>query len=110
MKRKGVVVTSESADQGPQVSAEASRAERKRRRRLLLLTLVLMLGLPLYLLSASFVMAWITAPIPGEDGSLQQPVHWSLQLLIYIVLGMIWVFPLKGLATGVGRGDRQPKR
>ncbi|MEO1330535.1 MAG: DUF2842 domain-containing protein [Pseudomonadota bacterium] len=77
--------------------------ERGRRRRLLLLTLVLLLGLPLYLIAASTVLGALTAPTAGADGGIEKPLHWSVELMIYLGLGLIWVFPLKGLTKGLGR-------
>lgn len=82
---------------------DAALAERRRRRRLLALTLALLLGLPLYLVTVSLVLGALTAPVPGPDGAIEKPLHWAVELLIYIVLGMVWALPLKRLATGVGK-------
>lgn len=84
--------------------------ERARRRRLLLLTFVLMLGLPLYLLAVTTVLGALTAPTPGVDGGVEKPIHWSVELLIYLVLGLVWVFPLKGLVKGIGRSPDGARR
>ncbi len=93
----------------PQTAETAEAAERVRRRRVLLLTLVLLLGLPLYLIAASMVVGALTAPTPGPD-AVTKPVHWAVELIIYIVLGLVWVFPLKGLAKGVGKSAAHPPR
>ncbi len=78
-------------------------AEAGRRKRLLILTLVLMIGLPIYLIAAAYIVGAVTAPYVGPDGEVVRPLHWSLETLLYLFLGVIWVFPLKRLALGVGR-------
>lgn len=65
--------------------------EKARRRRVLWLTLLLLIGLPIYLIAASLVV-----------GALPRP-HWALELAVYVVLGLVWAFPLKRLVKGVGR-------
>ena len=79
-------------------------AEKARRRRVLLMAVILLLGLPLYLIVASTIIGYLTAPTPGVDGgSPEKPLHWLMELAIYIVLGVVWALPLKGLVRGVGR-------
>ncbi|MEM6889398.1 MAG: DUF2842 domain-containing protein [Pseudomonadota bacterium] len=63
----------------------------KSRRRLSLL--VLLVGLPLYVVIAVTVV-----------GLFERPPIW-LELLIYVALGVIWVFPLKAVFKGVGQAD-----
>jgi predicted membrane channel-forming protein YqfA (hemolysin III family) len=63
----------------------------KTRRRLALL--VLLIGLPLYILVAVVVVSLFDRP----------PI-W-LEFLIYIVLGIAWVLPLKPIFIGVGQAD-----
>ncbi|MEO1293042.1 MAG: DUF2842 domain-containing protein [Pseudomonadota bacterium] len=66
-------------------------AEKARRRKLLLVTVLLLVGLPVYLIVASFAISMIERP------------HWLIELVIYVVLGFIWAFPLKRLVVGLGR-------
>lgn len=83
---------------------EASEtAEKDRRRRLLWLTIALFVGLPLYLITVSLILGALTAPTPVEDGTPAKPLHWAIELIVYLVLGVIWAFPLKRLAMGVGK-------
>lgn len=63
----------------------------KSRRRWALLALVV--GLPLYILLAVAVM--VSAP--------QFPK--VIELLIYVLLGVGWIFPLKFLFMGIGQPD-----
>ncbi|MEM1420857.1 MAG: DUF2842 domain-containing protein [Pseudomonadota bacterium] len=65
--------------------------EKARRRRVLWLTLLLLVGLPLYLIVASFLVAALPRP------------HWFLEMIIYVLLGLVWAFPLKRLVIGAGR-------
>jgi len=55
--------------------------------------LVLLIGLPAYIIVAVSVVNWI-----------DRPSIW-LELLIYIVLGFIWILPLKRVFLGVGQPD-----
>lgn len=83
---------------------DAETMERQRRRRVLMLTLLLLVGLPLYLILASTIVGTLTAPTPNAEGTgADKPLHWALEMLIYVVLGVIWAFPLKRLVQGVGR-------
>lgn len=67
----------------------------KSRRRWALL--VLIVGLPLYIILAVAVM--VVAP--------QFPK--LIELLIYVVLGIGWIFPLKFLFMGIGQPDPDAK-
>lgn len=53
----------------------------------------LLVGLPLYIIVAV-----------GVVGLFERPPFW-LELVIYIVLGVIWAFPLKAIFKGVGKAD-----
>ncbi|UZD92560.1 DUF2842 domain-containing protein [Cognatishimia activa] len=57
--------------------------------------IILVIGLPVYMILASVLattfLGWLGRP------SL------LLELVIYIALGVIWVFPLKNLFMGVGQ-------
>ena len=59
------------------------------RRRLALLTLVL--GLPAYVIVAVTVV-----------GLFDRPAIW-VELAVYVVLGLVWVLPLRRLFLGIGR-------
>lgn len=85
------------------MSDAVDAAERDRRRRLLWLTLILFIGLPIYLIAASFIVAAINYPVANAEGVIEKPWHWSVEALVYLVLGLVWAFPLKRLTLGVGR-------
>lgn len=54
---------------------------------------ILLVGLPLYLAAALFVVSLFDRPpLPVE-------------LLIYIVLGFLWMVPFKAVFSGVGKAD-----
>ena len=63
----------------------------KTRRRLSVL--VLLIGLPLYIVVALNVV-----------GLFERP-PFLVELLIYVVLGVIWALPLKRLFKGIGQTD-----
>ncbi len=63
----------------------------KARRRLSLL--ILLVGLPLYIIAAVTVVNW-----------LERPGLW-VELLVYLVLGLIWALPFKFIFKGVGQAD-----
>lgn len=53
----------------------------------------LLVGLPAYIIVAV-----------GVIGLFDRPPFW-LELVIYIVLGVIWAFPLKAIFKGIGQAD-----
>lgn len=63
----------------------------KARRRLSLL--VLLVGLPLYIVASVSIVALI-----GDIPKLAE-------LAVYVVLGVLWIVPLKVVFSGVGRAD-----
>ena len=67
----------------------------KTRKRLSLL--VLMLGMPAYVVLAVTLVNWMDARFG------RQPI-W-IELAIYVVLGILWILPLKRIFRGVGRGE-----
>ena len=85
--------------------AQQAAIEKDRRRRLGWVTALLMLGLPIYLLAASWIVSLLTAPQVGADGALLEgkPVHWLIELGVYVLLGLVWAFPLKRLVSGLGK-------
>lgn len=69
--------------------------ELKTRKRLSLLILVL--GLPAYVVVAVTLVNWMD----GRWG--RQPI-W-IELAVYILLGIVWILPLKRIFTGIGRPE-----
>ncbi|PID36590.1 MAG: hypothetical protein CR993_04380 [Rhodobacterales bacterium] len=69
----------------------------KTRRKLSLL--VLLVWMPLYIFLVSLLAAIV--PRPPEMG----PIGVFIELFIYIVLGFIWILPLKPIFMGVGKPD-----
>lgn len=53
----------------------------------------LLVGLPAYIIVAVGIL-----------GLFDRPPFW-LELLIYIVLGVVWAFPLKAIFKGIGQAD-----
>ena len=68
----------------------------KARRRLSLLVLVV--GLPLYIVACVTVMNWLGRP----------PI--LVELLVYVVLGVLWAFPLRAVFRGIGQADPDAPR
>jgi hypothetical protein len=68
----------------------------KTRKRLSLLVLVV--GMPAYVVAAVTLVGWIW-PDP-----LNKPSVW-LELLVYVVLGLLWAMPFRKLFRGVGQPD-----
>jgi len=66
----------------------------KARRRLSIF--VLIVALPAYIVAAISLVALF-----------DRPPFW-LELVIYVVLGVVWAFPLKALFKGVGQAEPQP--
>ena len=67
------------------------RLSYKRRRGLALLVLVI--GLPVYIVLVVSMLGWI-GRLPA-----------ALELLAYVVLGVVWVLPLKAVFKGIGKAD-----
>lgn len=67
----------------------------KTRKRLSLLILVI--GLPLYILVAVSLVNWMDARFG------RQPI--LIELVVYIVLGILWALPFRRVFSGVGRGE-----
>ena len=63
----------------------------KARRRLSLL--ILLVGLPAYIVLAITLVTW-----------LDRPPFWA-ELLVYVALGVVWIFPFKLIFRGVGQAD-----
>ena len=63
----------------------------KARRRLSLL--ILIVGLPVYIVSAVTVMNWLDRP------------PFLVELLVYVLLGVVWAFPFRKIFRGIGQAD-----
>jgi len=63
----------------------------KARRRLSLV--LLLVWLPLYIVVAVTIMNWIDRP------------HILVELLVYVILGVVWALPFKSVFKGVGKED-----
>lgn len=82
----------------------AEAAEKERRRRLAWATALMLIGLPIYIWVASWLAATLNTPVETADGaSVERPLHWLIELLIYLGLGLVWAFPLKRLVMGLGK-------
>lgn len=73
------------------MSDKTSTLSYKARRRWSLV--ILLIGLPLYAIVAVTVMNW-----------LGRPPIW-VELLVYIVLGIVWALPFRFVFKGVGKAD-----
>ncbi|WCR09558.1 DUF2842 domain-containing protein [Paracoccus stylophorae] len=67
----------------------------KTRKRLSLLILVL--GLPAYIIVAVTLVNWM------DTRWGRQPI-W-IEIAVYVVLGLVWVVPLRRIFTGIGRNE-----
>lgn len=67
----------------------------KTRKRLSILILVVLL--PLYVVVAVSLMNWL-------DGRFGRQPIW-VELVIYLVLGILWALPFKRVFRGVGKGE-----
>ncbi|MBR9765901.1 MAG: DUF2842 domain-containing protein [Rhodobacteraceae bacterium] len=54
---------------------------------------ILVIGLPLYIVACVTVMNWLGRP----------PI--LVELLVYIVLGVLWAWPLRAVFRGIGQAD-----
>ena len=54
---------------------------------------ILLIGLPIYIVAAVTVMNWLDRP----------PL--AVEVLVYVVLGVIWALPFKAVFRGVGKAD-----
>lgn len=72
------------------------RLSYKARRRLSLL--ILLVGLPLYILTASWVVTLFDRP------------SILVEFVIYVVLGIVWALPFKAVFRGIGQADPDAPR
>ncbi len=54
---------------------------------------ILLIGMPLYIVVAVTVVNWMGRP----------PL--LLELLVYVVLGIVWILPFRAVFRGVGKAD-----
>ena len=65
-------------------------SHRQRRRWSLVILLV---GLPLYIVAAITVLNWLDRP------------PFLVELLVYIVLGIVWALPFRAIFRGIGQAS-----
>ncbi len=58
---------------------------------------ILLVGLPIYIVVAISIVALLPRP------------NILLELLIYVVLGIIWIVPFKPIFQGIGKLDDEPE-
>lgn len=94
-----------TAEQATEDSDAAIAAEKARRRRVALATVILLIGLPIYLIVVAWVLGGLTAPVVAPDGTVvdAKPLHWAVELAIYVGFGLVWALPLKRLFKGLGK-------
>jgi len=71
--------------------AGKSKLSYKARRRWSLV--ILLVGLPLYIVAVVTVLNWLGQP------------PFLVELLVYVVLGIIWALPFKSVFQGIGQAD-----
>lgn len=54
---------------------------------------ILLIGLPIYIVACVTVINWLDRP----------PL--LVELLVYVVLGVLWALPFKAVFRGVGKAD-----
>ncbi len=54
---------------------------------------ILLIGLPVYVVAAITVVNWFERP------------GLVVELLIYVVLGIVWALPFRAVFCGIGRAD-----
>ena len=55
--------------------------------------LILLVGLPLYIVIAISVLNWLGRP------------PFIVELLVYVVLGIVWALPFRAVFRGIWRGE-----
>ena len=55
--------------------------------------IILLIGMPVYIVAAVTIV-----------NALDRPSFW-LELVIYVVLGIVWILPFKAVFRGVGKAD-----
>lgn len=67
----------------------------RNRRRLALV--ILLVGMPAYVVAAVTLVNLFDRPAP------------AVEVLIYVVLGMLWILPFRAVFRGVGRADPEKR-
>ncbi|KAJ54181.1 hypothetical protein ACMU_03605 [Actibacterium mucosum KCTC 23349] len=58
---------------------------------------VLLIGLPVYIVLAVTLTDWLRERFDG--------LNFLVELLIFVVLGFLWMLPLRSVFLGVGKAD-----
>lgn len=58
---------------------------------------VLLIALPAYIVAAVTLTDWLRARYDG--------MPMLVELIVFVVLGVVWIFPLKRIFIGVGQPD-----
>ncbi len=91
-ERKACTQSGRSLDRGANGSITHPMAlSYKARRRWSLV--ILLIGLPAYIVAAVTILNWLDRP----------PLF--VELLVYVVLGIVWALPFKAVFRGVGKAD-----
>lgn len=69
----------------------------KHRTRKRLSLLILLVGMPTYVVAAVTLMNWLDATYGRQS--------LAVEFLVYVVLGILWVLPFRGVFRGVGQPD-----
>lgn len=54
---------------------------------------ILLIGLPIYVVATITIVNWLDRP------------PFIVELLVYVVLGVLWALPFKAVFKGVGKAD-----
>ena len=54
---------------------------------------ILLVGLPIYIVAVVTILNWLDRP------------PFVVELLVYIVLGIVWALPFRAIFKGVGQAD-----
>lgn len=54
---------------------------------------ILVIGLPIYIIAATTLVGFIGRP------------NILIELLVYVVLGIVWILPFKSVFKGIGQAD-----
>ena len=59
---------------------------------------ILLIGLPVYIIVAATLADWLRANVYDGPQIL-------LELIVFVVLGVVWIVPLKPIFKGIGQPD-----
>ncbi|MBC7132337.1 MAG: DUF2842 domain-containing protein [Roseovarius sp.] len=63
---------------------------------------VLLVALPLWIVASVTLTDWLRARHEG--------LSWFVDLVVFVVLGVVWILPLRRLFLGVGQPDPDTRR